>query len=102
MSEQTTDEMTEPTTKKLFRRKPFYNIYKPLQEDGAAIQFSYDFLKKSIFLEAAKQKGVKLEIGSKEQFDWDNKIVFKIGTADIAQMLLLFSSSGSLINSSYS
>ena len=74
-------------------RKPYFNVYKPLSKEdaGAALQFSYDSHKRAIFLEAARQKGVKLEIGSKEQFDWDNKIVFKIGVADIGKLLLLFS-----------
>ncbi len=78
-----------------YKRKPFYNIYKPLQKDsaGAALQFSYDASKRSIFLEAAPQKGPKLPIGSKEQFGWEEgvKIVFKIGVVDVGKMLLLFS-----------
>lgn len=75
-----------------YKRKPFWNVYKPLKKEcaGAAFQFSYDSQKRAIFLEAASQKGPKLEIGSKDQFDWDNKIVFKIGVADIAKMLPLF------------
>ncbi len=80
------------TPKKEYKRKPYFNIYKPLQKEGmgAALQFSYDSGKRAIFLEAARQRGVKLEIGSKEQFDWENKIVFKIGTTDISRMFLLF------------
>ncbi len=87
-----TDIETDAPKKDFSRRKPYYNIYKPLQKEGmgAALQFSYDSYKRSIFLEAANQKGVKLEIGSKDQFDWENKIVFKIGTADISQMLVVF------------
>ena len=78
--------------KKEYKRKPYFNIYKPLQQEGmgAALQFSYDNYKRCVFLEAARQQGVKLEIGSKEQFDWENKIVFKIVVADMSQMLLLF------------
>ena len=78
---------------KQFKRKPYYNIYKPLQKEGggAALQFSYDVTKQSIYLEAARQKGIKLEIGSKEQFDWDNKIVFKLGVTDVGHLSLLFS-----------
>lgn len=74
-------------------RKPYWNVYKPLKQDGkgAALQFSYDIRKSAIFLEAANQKGPKLEIGSKEQFDWDGKIVFKIGVMDVAKMLPVFS-----------
>lgn len=80
------------TDTKTYRKKPYYNIYKPLQKEGmgAALQFSYDPFKRAIFLEAARQKGVKLEIGSKEQFDWEGKIVFKIGVTDISKMLLMF------------
>lgn len=87
------DVATEPQKKDYSRRKPYFNIYKPLKSEGmgAALQFSYDSGKRAIFLEAARQKGIKLEIGSKEQFDWENKIVFKIGTADIGRMLVLFS-----------
>ena len=80
------------TTKKQYKRKPFHNIYKPIAKAdmGAALQFSYDAEKRAIFLEAARQKGAKLEIGSKEQFDWEGKIVFKIGVTDIGRLLLLF------------
>ena len=76
-----------------YAKKPYYNIYKPLKKDsaGAALQFSYDDKKRGVFLEATKQKGPKLPVGHKDQFDWSNKIVFKLGTADIGQMLLLFS-----------
>lgn len=75
-----------------FKKKPYYNIYKPLSKEGAgaALQFSFDSNKQAIFLEAARQQGARLEIGSKDQFDWENKIVFKIGTADIGEILLLF------------
>ena len=84
--------MNDTTEKTEYKKKPYYNIYKPLQKEGmgAALQFSYDSKKRGIFLEAARQNGVKLEIGSKEQFDWDGKIVFKIGTTDIGRMLMLF------------
>jgi len=79
-------------TKKQFKSKPYYNIYKPLTKEGAgaALQFSYDATKQSVYLEAARQKGAKLEIGSKEQFDWENKIVFKLGVTDVGQLSLLF------------
>lgn len=87
------DTVTEAPKRDFSKRKPYFNIYKPLQkaDAGAALQFSYDSYKRAIFLEAARQKGGKLEIGSKEQFDWENKIVFKIGTTDISRMLLVFS-----------
>jgi len=77
---------------KQYKRKPYYNIYKPLQKEGAgaALQFSYDAYKQSVYLEAARQRGAKLEVGSKEQFDWDSKIVFKLGVADVGQLMLMF------------
>ncbi len=80
------------TENKTYKRKPYYNIYKPLQKEdaGAALQFSYDSTKQAVYLEAARQKGAKLEIGSKEQFNWDAKIVFKLGVADVGQLSLLF------------
>tara|TARA_R110002096_G_scaffold144015_3_gene300570 strand:- start:116 stop:628 length:513 start_codon:yes stop_codon:yes gene_type:complete len=75
-----------------YRKKPYWNVYKPLKKDdaGAAIQFSYDSTKRAVFLEAANQRGPKLAIGAKDQFDWDGKIVFKIGVADVAKLLPLF------------
>jgi len=77
---------------RIYKRKPYFNIYKPLQKEdaGAALQFSYDASKQAVFLEAARQKGIKLEIGNKDQFDWTNKIVFKIGAADIGKLMLIF------------
>jgi hypothetical protein len=81
---------TKPT--QIFKRKPHFNLYKPLSKEaaGAALQFSYDTVKQSIYLEAARQVGARLEIGSKEQFDWEGKIVFKLGVTDIGHLLLLF------------
>lgn len=78
---------------KKFKKNPYYNIYKPLSKEGAgaALQFSYDAEKQGIFLEAARQKGARLPIGDKNQFDWENKIVFKLGTTDVGQILLLLS-----------
>ena len=84
-------------TEKTFKyvRKPYINFYKPLQkaDAGAALQFSYDAgndqRRPAVFLEATKQQGPKLAIGAKEQFDWGKKIVFKIGTPDIAKMLMV-------------
>lgn len=87
------------TTTKTYKKKPYYNVYKPLPKEdaGAALQFSYDSFKRAIFLEAASQKGVKLEIGSKDQFDWEGKIVFKIGVADIGRLLPLLNGREKLV-----
>lgn len=74
-----------------FKKKPYYNIYKPLAkaDAGAALQFSYDPIKGAIFLEATRQQGERLPIGDKNQFDWSNKIVFKMGVTDVGQLLLV-------------
>ena len=82
-------------TERTYTRKPFLNFYKPLQkaDAGAALQFSFfagdDTKRPAVFLEATRQQGPKLAIGAKEQFDWGKKIVFKIGTPDIAKMLMV-------------
>ncbi len=85
------DTTTDAPAKREFKKKPYWNVYKPLSKDGAgaALQFSYDAFKRAIFLEATQQKGAKLPIGDKNQFDWDNKIVFKIGVTDIGKLLPL-------------
>jgi hypothetical protein len=46
-------------TEQRFKRKPYYNIYKPSKNEGAgaALQFSYDESKRGIFLEAARRAG---------------------------------------------
>ena len=83
---------TETKQGQTFKRKPHFNLYKPLSKEGAgaALQFSYDAAKQSIYLEAARQVGERLEIGSKEQFNWEQKIVFKLGVTDIGHLMLLF------------
>ena len=73
-------------------KKPHWNVYKPLSKEnaGAAFQFTYDERKQAVFLEATRQKGPRLPTGHKDQFDWSNKIVFKIGVADVSKLLPFF------------
>lgn len=73
-----------------YKREPELKFYKPLKKDdsGAALQFKYSHSHRAVFLEAARQKGPKLEIGHKDQFDWENKIIFKMGDVDMARILL--------------
>lgn len=75
------------------RRGPNYKIYKPLKkaDSGAALQFNYAADIQALFIEAARQKGDKLPVGDKNQFDWENKIMFKLGLVDIGQILLVLS-----------
>lgn len=69
-----------------------YSLYKPLSkaDAGAALQFKYAPDINCLFIEACRQKGQKLDIGSKDQFDWANKITFKLNLTDIGQLLLVF------------
>jgi len=53
--------------------------------NGAASQWSLGSKKDCVFLEMANQKG-KDDKGN-ARFDWDNKIRFKLGDADIGELL---------------
>jgi len=58
-----------------------YSIYKPNKKgNGSAMQFDFNPNRESIFIEAATQKG-------EQEFDWNNKIVFKLAANDIAKLL---------------
>ncbi len=54
--------------------------------DGAVSQWNIGSEKDCIFLEMANQKTGKDENGN-ARFDWDNKIRFKLGEADIGEIL---------------
>lgn len=76
------------------KKKPFYAIYKPLPKEnsGAALQLSADLNKQCLFLEIAAQKGPKLEIGDKNQFDWADKIIMKLDETDLSHLLMVLRS----------
>ncbi len=60
-----------------------YSIYKANKRgSGAAMQFDFNPNRESIFVEAAVQK-------SEQEFDWDNKLVLKLGANDIPKLLLV-------------
>ncbi len=62
-------------------------LYKPKNDgNGAASQFALSSNKNSVFLEMARQKKDKDNKGN-FQFDWDNKIRFKLGETDIGEIL---------------
>ena len=64
-----------------------YKIFKPNKtNNGAASQFSWAQDKKCMFLEAASQLPTKDQEGN-STFDWKNKLSFKLGEVDIAQIL---------------
>ncbi len=73
------------------RAIPFI-LYKPRQNgEGGAIQLQLSYKKDNerepwmVFLEAAKQSG-KNDKGN-DTFDWDNKIVVKLGENDLGEMI---------------
>jgi hypothetical protein len=58
-----------------------FAIYKPTKSNkGAALQFNPDSSLKCVWMEMAPQTG-------HQQFDWDNKIVFKLGNSDLLSMI---------------
>ncbi|MFH0922862.1 MAG: hypothetical protein V1811_02270, partial [Candidatus Micrarchaeota archaeon] len=50
--------------------------------NGSAFQLDFNKEKKSVFLEMSKQL-------AEQKFDWENKLVFKLGEMDIAKVLLV-------------
>lgn len=73
------------------KRFKLFSIYKPLPKDdsGAGFQMKWSQDAECIFIEMARQKGPKLPTGDKNQFDWTNKITFKLGLVDIGHILLV-------------
>lgn len=66
-----------------------YKIYKPNKDmAGASSQFCFSKDKECVFLEMAKQLQEKGTEGF-SLFDWKNKIVYKLGTIDLAEILLV-------------
>jgi hypothetical protein len=60
---------------------PLLAIYRPNRDSvkGSAAQFSFAANRKSAYLSMAKQQGEKTAPGSSDrQFNWDNKLVFKL------------------------
>jgi hypothetical protein len=69
---------------------PQFELYKPQkkQEQGAALQLKFSKKANCVFLEIAPQLGEKLAPGvSCKQFDWEKKIVMKLGWVDVGQLL---------------
>jgi len=64
-----------------------YKIYKPKKDGtGSASQFSWSEDKRCIFLEMSAQLSEKDSDGN-STFDWKNKLSFKLGDVDMAQIL---------------
>lgn len=62
-----------------------FAIYKARRAGGgAALRFDFNPSREAIFAEFAQQKG-----GAEREFDWENKMVFKLGPADIGKILVV-------------
>ncbi|MFH1780016.1 MAG: hypothetical protein ABH803_02640 [Candidatus Micrarchaeota archaeon] len=58
-----------------------FNVYKPRKTgNGAAVQFDFNESVKAVFVETTMQSG-------EQQFDWQNKIVFKLASMDSAKII---------------
>lgn len=69
--------------------KQQYKIYKPKKEfNGAASSFDFSKEKKCVFLEMATQLPEKDKNGN-STFDWENKLSYKLGPVDMAELLLV-------------
>ncbi|MFH1107566.1 MAG: hypothetical protein V1787_06780 [Candidatus Micrarchaeota archaeon] len=67
--------------KKQYSKKlVFYKATKSLS--GSAVQFDLNAQKEAVFLELSRQKGER-------EFDWQNKLSFKLAAADIGKLLLV-------------
>jgi hypothetical protein len=67
------------------RRRQDVNVYKPnRKQTGSAIQFKMANDDSCMFLEAAKQFA---PMDSSRPYDWENKIIFKMGFPDISKIL---------------
>lgn len=67
-----------------------FNVYRARNSgDGSASQWSLGSKKDCVFLEMANQKG-KNEKGN-VNFDWENKLPFKLGESDIGEILAVLS-----------
>lgn len=62
------------------------NIYKPnKKQTGSAIQFKMGRDRTCMFLECAKQHD---SMDSKKPYDWENKIIVKLGISDISKLFM--------------
>jgi hypothetical protein len=74
----------EAKKKKEFSKN--FMLYKARNDGtGAASQWNLGSKKDCVFLEMAKQKGK--DDNKNARFDWENKICFKLGEADIGEIL---------------
>lgn len=63
-------------------------IYKPSSKGtGSVAQFKMGYNNNCMFLECANQNG---SMDSPKPYDWENKIILKLGVADICKMLAYF------------
>lgn len=70
------------------KRRRDIGIYKPTKKgSGAVAQFKLGLKNDCMFLECARQNA---PIDSPKPYDWENKIIVKLGETDITKMLAYF------------
>ncbi len=63
-----------------------FAIYKARKAGGgAALRFDFNPSREAIFAEFAPQRA-----GAEREFDWENKMVFKLGVSDIGKIMAFF------------
>lgn len=66
--------------KEYSKKLVFYKATKSV--NGSAAQFDLNAVKEAVFVELARQKGER-------EFDWQNKLSFKLAATDISKLLLV-------------
>jgi hypothetical protein len=69
-----------------------YSVYKANKRgNGSAMQFDFNPNRESVFVEASVQKG-------EQEFDWNNKIIFKLGASDLSKLLVVLEGKSKLVD----
>lgn len=68
-----------------------YSVYKANKRgNGSAMRFDFNPNRESVFVEASAQKGEGVGASAVgQEFDWNNKLVFKLAANDIAKLLVV-------------
>ncbi len=71
-----------------------FAIYKARKAGGgAALRFDFNPTREAIFAEFAPQR-----VGAEREFDWETKMVFKLGVSDIGKILVMLDGKNSSLD----
>ncbi|MEM0475864.1 MAG: hypothetical protein QW343_03655 [Candidatus Norongarragalinales archaeon] len=71
-----------------------FAIYKARRAGGgAALRFDFNPSREAVFIEFAAQRG-----DAEREFDWENKMVFKLAAADIGKILVVLDGKASAVD----